>query len=317
MNASAISPTHLKDAVTAILICVTGWLCFSICDALSKWFGQTYSVAQIILMSSLPVTVVSAGYLGIKYGRAGFKTNDLKWHMARAGTVILTAIFAVNAVRNLPLADFYGITFLAPFVAAIMASFFLKEHIGSHRMIAIICGFIGVLVIAQPQFATYSIGLLYALGCTLCLSATSIILRKMKGKDPVLLFAFFPSLANCIVQAPLAAQDFIIPHGIDIALFALLAASVMGGLLLISTGLRRAPAYAVVAPFQYSQIIWGISIGYLVFGDIPTPMTLIGIVIIVTSGIYMIWREYQVHGGKNGDSKTPRKLRILGRSQKM
>ncbi len=286
---------HLREVTIAVLLCVVGWFVFAVCDSTSKWLIQTYSVSQVICIGSLPAALVSAVLIFFKSGMAGFKTADLKWHMARAISVVFTSIFVVSALRTLPLADFYGITFLSPFVTALMAAFFLKEEIGRHRMLAIICGFAGVLVIAQPQFATYSIGLVFAFGATMAISGTAIVLRCMRSKENVLLFALFPAAANSIVHAIPTAQSFIMPSLFDCMAFGILAASILFGLLLIATGLRRAPTYAVVAPFQYTQIVWGIALGYLLFGDLPTATTLAGICVIVASGIYLIWREYQMH----------------------
>jgi drug/metabolite transporter (DMT)-like permease len=304
---------HLKKALIAILLCVGGWFAFSVCDATSKWLTSTYSVSQIVFMSSLPITILSAFIIFMKGGLSGFNTLDLKWHIARAVSVVLTAVFVVNALKTIPLADFYGITFLSPFITALLAALFLKEHLGWHRMMAIIFGFGGVLVIAQPQFATYSIGLVFALGATLSISGTSIVLRKMKSNESLFLFSFFPSFANSIFHAPGTIQNFVMPTFFDAGIFTILTISVMVGLLLLATGLRKAPIYSVVAPFHYTQIVWGITLGYLIFGDLPTPTTLAGIGIIVCSGIYMIWREYQMH---KKPSQKKKKLDLFGKSQR-
>lgn len=307
------NPDHMKEAALAVVYCLAGWLAFSLCDTTSKWLVQEYHLSLIICLSSLPVAVVAAFMIIRKDGMAGFKTPDLKWHMARAMLVIATAIFAISGLRTLPMADFYGITFLAPFISALLAALFLKEQIGIHRLIAIIAGFGGVLVIAQPQFATYSIGILYTLGAVTSISLTAIVLRKIKQRQNVFLFAFFPSLFNSIVHAPLTVVHFQMPAPFDFAMLGLLSVFVMCGLLFISVGLRRAPAYAVVAPFQYTQIVYGIVLGYLVFGDIPAQTTIAGIGIIVLSGLYLIWREYKTHG--SAKNKAERKMRLFSRSR--
>lgn len=306
-----VDKDHLKEALIAILMCLAGWFSFALCDTLSKWLVQDYHISMVICLSSLPIAIFAGLAILWKDGPEGFKTPDLKWHLARSFLVVLTAIFVVSALRTVPLADYYGITFLAPFMAALLASFFLKEKIGIHRLIAIIAGFGGVLVIAQPQFATYSIGILYAVGAALSISVTAIVLRKIRQKQNILLFGFFPSVFNSVVHAPLTIKHFTMPSAFDVLLFAALSVFILGGLLFISIGLRRAPAYAIVAPFQYTQIVYGITLGFLIFGDIPTQTTLTGIAIIVLSGLYLIWREYREHGDIARDKG--RIMRLFGR----
>ncbi len=154
-----------------------------------------------------------------------------------------------------------------------------------------------MLIIAGPSFTNHNVGYLYALGSVVCATISAITIRKI-GADPVMSrFVFFPFLATGLIYVPaMLLHGFQVPATpLDMSLLLLFSPLAMFGLLLWSAGFARARETAIVAPFHYTQMIWGSLLGFVIFHDIPAMTTFIGSVIIVCAGIMIIWREHKHH----------------------
>ncbi len=297
---------HFKSALQGIMLATTGWSFFAIGDAMCKHLTHEYHVMQVIFLNSLFGAIIMAAWVCWSYGPKAFLTPRWRWHLARGCSVVCTTVFGLNALQRLPLADFYGIVFLAPMMTTIMSVLFFGDKIGWHRSCAIIAGFIGVLVLATPSFDSINSGIFYGAAAVIFVGLNAIIVRKI-GKEPVLpLYALFPFIFNTVVSAPLALPHFELPHGVfDYSLFAALAPITALGFVFYALGFARTNQTALVAPFHYTQIFWGILFGWVFFSEIPGVRTIAGLMIIIASGLYMIWREY-VLGPRVAKSLEPR-----------
>lgn len=284
-----------KSNISAIALCVTGWTAWVFTDTISKYLTQDYSIAQIICLANIITAIVTFIWLIKSHGLQSLKTPLLKLHLLRGLSIVGTAYCVVSAIARIPLADFYGIIFLSPLVFLFAAHFLLKEMIGWHRILASVVGFGGVLILAGPQFNGYNTGITFAMIAVLFVCANSFFVRKMKDEPALPLFAFFPALFNAVVFLPFMAMDFRMPEAIHIPLFLVFAPLIVTGLIAFTLGFNRATETAIVMPFHYTQMIWGVALGYLLFGDVPTVTTIIGSAIIIGSGLYIIWREHQLH----------------------
>lgn len=279
----------------AIILTLYGFSAFAFGDTAAKWLVQSYSVHQILATSSLIALVPITPWIVLRSGLKGFGTDKLKLHLIRGFVTSCIALFVVNALAHLPLADFYGIVFLSPMVVLLLSVLFLGEKIGLARILTVIAGFAGVIIIAGPQFAHANIGILFALGGMLCISTGSILVRKIGAATGGPLFAFYPSLFIFLVNAPLAVFDFTVPQAGDAALFLLHGALILMGHFGVSLGFARTPETAIVAPFHYVQMLWGVIFGYLLFSHIPSLSTLTGSALIIGSGLFLIYREHRAH----------------------
>ncbi len=287
-----------KRTIEAIIIVTIGWTAFVFVDAISKTLTQSYSVPLILTLSSITGVILSGGWILARHGLSGFLTPNWRWHAARSLCVVLTAICVVNALGRIPLADFYGIVFLSPMMLSLMSAVLLKEHIGWHRAIATVAGFGGVLILAGPQFGTYNSGIVFTFFAAFLVSINGIVVRKVGHENVMTLYAFYPFLLNAIVNGLIVMDDFEMPPVADLPLFAMIAILATVGTMGFSYGFSRAPETAVIAPFHYTQILLGTLLGYLLFGDIPTFTTILGAAIIIGAGIYLIWREHELHKGR-------------------
>ncbi len=293
-----MSEHHYGAFLKTISISLTGWLLYVFSDTIMKWLTASYSVPEIMVFSYTAGLFIIVPYIALRYGwKAFLPERTAKWHILRGISGALGTVVGVHALHLIPLTDFYGVVFLTPLVLCLMSHFILKERIGKHRITAIVVGFLGVLVLAGPQFSQGSLGYLFALSAVLFAASNGILVRKI-GRETVLLrFAFYVFAANVLINLPilLAEKSFVMPAGTDLLLFLAIPPIVMGGLVAYSVAFSRVRETAMIAPFHYSQIIWGAILGYFLFHEVPTTRTIIGAAIIIGAGLYMIWREYVLH----------------------
>lgn len=281
-----------RDGVAArgIGFAVLSYASFSTADAIIKLSSARFSVFQIAFtvafFALLPV-------LGLTIGRGGWRALvPRSWPLValRGALTAVGGLLAWQGFAMLPLSEVYAILFAAPILVTVMSVVILREEVGWRRWTAQAVGFVGVLVMIRPDFATLGLGhLLTALAAILGASAL-ITLRKIGGRETSAAILFAVCLAIMAVSAPMVPSAFVLPEWRELGLLAL-AGLLMGcghGGLVLAT--REAPA-VVVAPFQYSQMIWGVLFGVLLFADRPEPVLFLGMAIVVASGLYTIWRE--------------------------
>jgi drug/metabolite transporter (DMT)-like permease len=285
--------SYKKRVFTSILFIIAGYFCYSITDLSNKILSEHYSAYQILTINGLEGLILCALWTAVKFGPRAFFPEEIGLHLLRGVFIAGLSFFVVLALKTLPLADFYGIAFTMPFMVMILATIFLKERAGLHRWLAAAVGFCGILILAGPQYGHFGTGLFYALGVPVCSALNTITLRKMKKKHPLPLYGFFPFLVITIFNfVMMAASNTYMPFQMgDAKWFLINGPLVVAGLIFLSLGFSRAPKAAMVAPFQYTQIIWGVLFGWIVFGDFPVMTTWIGLSIIIGAGLYSVWRE--------------------------
>lgn len=296
---------------------------FVLSDTSNKILIQDYSVFQIMLtISSVGATSVFVGCLCLNKLHL-LKLTQFRHGIARGVTATLSAFCAIEGFARLDMAAAYALVFTAPLVIALMARFLLKEQVHIHRWIAVIMGFIGGLLVALPGWSLFSpislfmdqsyesaltsdylAGIGFILLSVLSLSSGNIYMRKFGHLEKPLAL-FFNSIM--MVQLPilivLFVSAFFMPSIADITnyhwpssnhiglfiwscLFANLAP------LLVISAFRLAPASAL-SPLQYTQIVWGVLIGALLFEKHPTSDVYVGTAIILLSGLLLVCRERQ------------------------
>ena len=212
--------------------------------------------------------------------------------------VLLLASTGFNfvAIQELQLAQTSSIMFSNPLWVCALSPLLLGEHVGLRRWIAVIVGFIGVLIIVRPGTAGFHPAMIYSIFSTLCVALYSITSRKVGGQDHAITSLFYATLIGAIGSAPFAGIDWVTPGVPELALLALTGLSGAVGHYLLIQAHRLAPA-PVLAPFVYTQIIWMTLAGYIIFGDVPDLWTLVGGAVVIGSGLYVFYRERKLAGG--------------------
>ncbi len=275
-------------------------LLFVVKDSFAKLIVQDVSPAQIIWMQQTAVFAPMAAVAMWKDGWQALRLTPFGWQALR-GIACFTGIGGLYwSLYFIPLADATAVASVAPAVVALLSPFMIGERIGVRRIIAVLVGFAGVLIILKPGFGGRSEGYLIALGAGVLMALFYIGNRRLAGLHPPFATIAQNALFGVVLLAPVMPFVWVDPlagHAADFAAF--LAFSVTGQCLIV-TAFLFAPAF-VIAPYQYTHIVFAIIAGYLVFSTLPELTVWIGIALITMSGVYIALREAKVAGAPPTD----------------
>jgi drug/metabolite transporter (DMT)-like permease len=286
---SAVSDSKSsKQTLAGIGLMLLGVFLFCCNDALGKWLLATYSVWQMLMIRSIAALLILSPL--IVRGRAGFAAAPRPaLQLLRVSMSVTESIMFFWAVSCLPLADTITFYLAAPIYVTALSALFLKETVGWRRWSAVVVGFIGVIIALRPSAATLTWPAMIALTGSVFFSIFLITTRMLRGThDVVLVSGTFGAML--LVSGTVAPLAWVTPSARDFTLLALLGAVAMIAFACINRALKLAAA-SVVVPYQYTMIVWGVALGFLVFGDVPDGFTLTGAAIIVAAGLYILWRE--------------------------
>lgn len=268
-------------------------------DVVIKYLGAHYSPFQTIFFSTL-MSFPLATFMLMRDPQPGTLRPVHPWWTAiRTAAAVVNGMCAFYAFSVLPLAQTYAILFAAPLLITLLSIPLLGEKVGWRRGMAVIVGLIGVLVVLRPGSAPMSLGHLAAMGSAVFGALASIIVRKVGREERSVVLLLYPMAANFVVVGALMIAVYKPMPVFDLGAASLI--SIMGfiaGLFLI--GAYRTGEAAIVAPMQYSQILWASAYGFLLFDESIDLYTGIGAGIIIASGIYIVLRE-----STKGGSQTP------------
>ncbi len=259
-------------------------------DVIVKALGANYAPFQIIFFAGL------LGFPLITIMLMSDRTDGTLipkhpwWTAIRTVSAVLTGLGGFYAFSVLPLAQCYAIFFAMPILITLLAIPLLGERIGLHRGVAVVVGLAGVLVVLQPGEVDFSLGHLAALSAAFMGALTSVIVRKVGKAERSIVLMLYPMVANFVVMGA-ALPFFYKPMPLDHLglLGAMAAMGLIGGLLSIYA-YRAAPA-VIVAPMQYSQMLWAVFYGWLFFSESLDWNTALGSSVIIASGMYIVLRE--------------------------
>jgi drug/metabolite transporter (DMT)-like permease len=259
-------------------------------DAIVKLMGADYSPFQLIFFSVLFSFPLAMGMIIRDPHPGTLLPAHPGWVAIRTVAGVITGFTAFYAFTVLPLAQVYAIVFATPLLITILAIPILGERVRIRRWLAVLVGLVGVLIVLQPGHAPLSLGHLAALTAAVGGSVASIIVRKIGQEERPVVLLLYPMIANFIVAGailPFVYRPMPIEH-----LGIMAAMSVIGwaGGVIIIQAYKTAEA-AIVAPMQYSQIIWATAYGLIFFNETLDRPTLIGAAVIIASGLYIVLRE--------------------------
>ena len=288
--------SNAKGAVMALL----AFGIFATHDVFVKTLGAIYSPIQIVFFSvlfSFPLATVML----MRDSKPGTLLPRHPWWLAlRTLASVMTAVSAFYAFTVLPLAQTYAILFAAPLLITILAIPVLGEVVRLRRWLAVIVGLAGVMVVLRPGTTELSLGHAAALTAAVGGAVASIIVRRIGADERPVVMLLYPMVANFVLMG--AALAFVyVPMPIDhLALVALVAAFAWtAGRFIIAA--YQAGEAAIIAPMQYSQIVWATLYGAWFFDETIDQPTLIGAAIIISSGLYIVLRE----SGAGNSANTP------------
>jgi len=262
---------------------------FSIMDVIVKW-SDDYPVGQVLFFRGF-FGIIPLLFLIPKERYFDFyKTARPILHFKRclAGLIALISIFI--ALRNLPLATVVSISFAAPIFTTIFSIFLLNEKVGLYRWLAVIVGFIGIVIISEPGLSSLNLYYIYPVIFCLGLSYVAIAIRKLSSTEPVWLISFFFSFSIMILSFFSFYQRWIMPNFLDLFLLSMIG--ILGGLanLWLSQSYKLSEV-SLVTPLKYLALVFAIIFGYFIWDEVPTSKTLIGATLVILSSIIIFKRE--------------------------
>ncbi|MEM6305972.1 MAG: DMT family transporter [Pseudomonadota bacterium] len=284
------------NTLGAVLM-VVSMACFTLNDTLMKLTAGAVPLFQLLFLRG----VLTCGLILASRGRLGALHFDIAardWLLIglRSLAEVLTAYFFLSALFNMPIANVTAILQVLPLMVTLASALFLREVIGWPRMMAIAVGFVGVLMIVKPGTDGFTIWSVYALVAVLCVTARDLITRAMSPSVPsmtvTLATAFgvmvaFGAASAFQPWAPVTVQSGVLIAGA--------AVFIMGGYF-FSVQVMRVADVGATAPFRYSGLVWALIVGWIVFGDWPDALTLLGAGIVVATGMFTLYRERRAGG---------------------
>jgi drug/metabolite transporter (DMT)-like permease len=201
-----------------------------------------------------------------------------------------TIILLFTALSYIPLADAIAVTFMAPLFITVLAGPILGERVGVYRVAAVVAGLVGVVVIMQPGTGMFHWAATPVLISALCFALFQIATRRLVGAAPAMVTLYYTGFGG-LLWSTFLVGFFWTPIGIhEIAVFIALGGLGIAAHFCVIKAFEAAQV-SLLAPFNYAKLLWGIVLGYAMFGDVPTLAVLAGSAIIVASGLYVLWRD--------------------------
>ncbi|WP_417694135.1 DMT family transporter [Roseibium sp.] len=278
---------------TGILLMCAGVACLCVNDAIAKTLSSSYYPVQVLFLRSiiaLPFAALIAWKMG---GVAALKSYRPAAHLLRGLLWIAAATMFFTSLGLLGLAEATTLIFAAPMFICALSALVLREQVGWRRWLAVLVGFVGVLIVVRPGSDTFQAASLLPIATAVLYALLMISARWVDPRESVWTMMVYLVGVGTLLSA-LAAPFFWLPvQGKDIWLFFGIAVFGTAGMTLMTQAFRFAPAPAV-APFDYTALLWATLLGYVFWGEIPDTATYVGASVIVASGLFIVYREWKL-----------------------
>ncbi|MDM9624596.1 DMT family transporter [Rhizobium sp. S152] len=262
---------------------------FSLNDAMGKWLVASFSVGQVLLIRSLGSFLLLLPMIVRQGPMRIFRVERKDLQLARVVLATLDVTLFYAAVAYLPLADVMTFYMAGPIYIAALSHFFLNERIGWRRWLAVLVGFCGVLIALRPSTAMFSLPSLFGVVGSLSFALSLVLSRHLRGTSDTTLVTW-QMIAALVVGAAMSVGDWRPATTVEFTGMVALGVVASCAHLLITRSLKLAPA-SLLAPLQYTLLIWAVVLGYIFFGDIPDAPVIIGGTIIVIAGLFIFHRK--------------------------
>ena len=269
---------------------------FVLNDAVIKYASADIGMYQSIFVRGC-FAVIIIGIACIYNGSFKIIPNrlDHKLIIWRTLAEIFATITFLTALFYLPIANITALLQALPLTVTLAASWFLGEKIGWRRGVAILIGFIGVLLIIQPGTDEFNVYSILGIFCVIFVTIRDLVVRKFSAKISTLYVAFITAAAIALVGGFLTfTYEGWGPMKLNEVILLFIASTLIFVGYFFAISAMRSGQVGFVSPFRYTIMIWAIILGYLIWGDIPNNLTLLGISIVIGMGIFTFWREAQL-----------------------
>ena len=278
---------HFGTALAYLMLGVAAGLALDIC---AKWLLADYSLEQFVFLRSvfgvLFFLLASRWYGGL----GSLRTKRWKWHLLR--TLFATgAMFGFfYGLNHMPLVNTLTIAFTAPLIVTALSVPFLGEHVGWRRWVAVIAGFIGVVIVLRPGEGMFTPASVAVIGAAFCWAGLTLTARKLATTETSFSLSIYITAGPLLVSSFVLSGNYVAPTFDAWILFTVAGLCSALAWVGIVGGYRRAPP-VVLAPFEYTALIGAAIAGYMIWDEVPDKWVVAGGSIIIASGIYIVYRE--------------------------
>jgi drug/metabolite transporter (DMT)-like permease len=285
----AAVPTH-SNTLKGIACMIGGVAILTLNDGVMKWMTASYPVGEIIFIRGLFVLMVVALFAWRAGGLGALRVHDVRGQAVRALFTIASTGFFVTSLRFLPMAESIAITFASPLFVTALAPSLLGEGVGWRRWLAVVVGFVGVLIMIRPGGEHMRWVMLLPLSVALTFGLANIVTRRISATETSVSIMGFSMLSVTLVALATAPFGWRMPTVNDVALLALAGMLHGSAHFLMIEAFRLAEA-TVASPFIYTAMIWALILDMVVWVVWPDPWVMGGAVIVILSGLYILHRE--------------------------
>lgn len=287
---SAPPAESVRVGIASILLAV---FCFAIVDAIAKWLGHSYDAAQIVFLRYFIGLAPVALLVWRSGGIATLRTRRPFGHALRAGLIFVALLAFFSGLKRMPLAEAIAIAFTAPLFIAALSGPMLGERVGPRRWAAVWVGFVGALVMIRPGTEAFRPDALYIVAAALAFAFAMMVTRRLVKTESNVTMLAYTTAGAALCSLPLVPFVWQTPAGGDVWLFVLVGLVGSLAAYFVISAYRHAPA-AVVAPFEYTALIWGAIFGWLIWREQPEAVVWIGAAVVVGASLYVGHREARI-----------------------
>ena len=280
-----------------MLCMIAGTFLLTTQDAITKWLTTDFHAGEILFYRGIWMFPVLAILIHLNGGARILRLKQPKGVLFRSLAALGASLFVTISLINLPLAETMALVFSAPLLLTAASPFLLREPVGWHRWAAVLVGFLGVLIMIQPGAEGFKGWVIFAILAAVCSASRDLITRRLGTADSAVTVMFYTSVVALLAGA------VTLPFGTHMPTMQQWGWFILGGILVTFAHLFVIMAFqlaagAIVAPLKYLSLIWSAVIGYLIWGDVPGPMKFAGAILVVSAGLFILYREtrqYRTH----------------------
>lgn len=293
------APDSRRQTLTGIGLMCAGVACLSVNDALAKALTATYPPLQIFFIRNgiaFPFALLLALRIG---GAEALKSRRPVAHLLRGILWLVATVLFFSGLRYLELAEATALVFIAPIFITALSALLLREAVGWRRWLAVGAGFIGVLIVIRPGGETFQPAALLPLATALVYAFLMIGARWVDPRETVWTLLLYMTGTGLLLSCAIVPFVWVTPDRGDLWLFFAIALFGTAGMTMMTQAFRFAPA-AVIAPLDYTALLWATLLGWAIWTELPDAATYLGAGIIIASGVYIILRERRAGGLAQG-----------------
>ena len=301
-----------RQVAYGIIWVIIAVLLLATMDALLKWMVARYPVLQIVFLRNVIALIPVAVYIWRGPGWVAMRTDRLPALLGRSLLSLVAIALLTLALGRMQLAEATAVLFVAPLFVTALSIPLLAEHVGIHRWAAVLFGFAGVLIMVRPGAGVLGFGAVLALGSALFYALTMIAIRYLSRTESTAAIVGYNQIGMAAVTGAFMPFQWVTPTPMDAALFVALGLLAGFGQLALTKACRLAPV-SVLAPLDYTSMLWAVLLGFLIWRELPDAFVIVGAVIVAASGICIVRREtspgVELHRGDSLDTRGVSRVR--------